>query len=253
MTTGSGKIRKRPSWRSPPVAAPRLREAAGRRPLRRHQSRDALGGAGASFRRLLEPVLVAPVRIEAIPEPITHDDDRRLPEWGFGITNVVPRATPGIDTIDPREYAEGARGLKRKIRRWRPRVVACVGVTVFRSLFASTGKVRLGLQSERLAGAEVFVLPNPSGRNAHHSIRQMRAAFSALRRHISGLRRDRRVRQPLRLSLTRTAKADYTHPTSSPEPALLNMAVSSETPHTMGNRCAYATPPVPVTAGPSNR
>ena len=120
-----------------------------------------------------------------IPEPITYEDDCRLPEWGFGITNVVPRATPGIDTIEPREYAEGARALKRKIRRWRPRVVACVGVTVFRSLFARTGTVRLGLQSERLAGAEVFVLPNPSGRNAHHSIRQMRAAFTALRRHIS--------------------------------------------------------------------
>jgi double-stranded uracil-DNA glycosylase len=125
-----------------------------------------------------------------IPERIAHEADRRLPEWGFGITNVVPRATPGIDTIAPSEYAEGARGLKRKIRRWRPRVVACVGVTVFRSLFAATGKVRLGLQSERLAGAEVFVLPNPSGRNAHHSIRQMRAAFRALRKHISGLRRD---------------------------------------------------------------
>src|SRR5712671_1872256 len=61
-----------------------------------------------------------------IPERITYEDDGRLPEWGFGITNVVPRATPGIDSIDPREYAEGARGLKRKIRRWRPRVVACV-------------------------------------------------------------------------------------------------------------------------------
>jgi TDG/mug DNA glycosylase family protein len=120
-----------------------------------------------------------------LPERITHDDDRRLPEWGFGITNVVPRATPGIDTIEPREYAAGALALKRKIRRWRPRVVACVGVTVFRSLFGQTGKVRLGLQRERLAGAEVFVLPNPSGRNAHHSIRQMRAAFRALGRHVA--------------------------------------------------------------------
>jgi TDG/mug DNA glycosylase family protein len=122
-----------------------------------------------------------------IPERITCDDDRRLPEWGFGITNVVPRATPGIDTIEPGEYAEGARALKRRIRRWRPRVVACVGVTVFRALFASAGKgrVRLGLQPECLAGAQVFVLPNPSGRNAHHSRRQMRAAFTALRRHLA--------------------------------------------------------------------
>jgi TDG/mug DNA glycosylase family protein len=119
-----------------------------------------------------------------IPERITYVDDRRLPEWGFGITNIVPRATPGIDTLAPHEYVEGAHALKRKIRRWRPRVVACVGVTVFRSLFVHTGKVRLGLQREALAGADVFVLPNPSGRNAHFSIRQMRAAFVALRRHL---------------------------------------------------------------------
>jgi TDG/mug DNA glycosylase family protein len=146
----------------------------------------ALGHHFAGYSNRFWPLLF---ESKLVPERITHDDDRRLPEWGFGITNVVPRATPGIDTIDPREYAAGARGLKRKIRRWRPRLVACVGVTVFRSLFASTRKVRLGLQSERLAGAEVFVLPNPSGRNAHHSLRQMRAAFRALRRHI-GLRRD---------------------------------------------------------------
>jgi TDG/mug DNA glycosylase family protein len=122
-----------------------------------------------------------------IPERITYQDDCRLPRWGFGITNVVPRATPGIDTIERGEYVEGARALKRKIRRWRPRLVACVGVTVFRSLFAPTGKVQLGLQSESLAGAAVFVLPNPSGRNAHYSIDQMRTAFSGLRRHTARL------------------------------------------------------------------
>jgi double-stranded uracil-DNA glycosylase len=124
-----------------------------------------------------------------IPERITYAEDRRLAEWGFGLTNVVPRATPGIDTLEPREYVEGAEALRRKIRRWRPRVVACVGVTVFRSLFAAAGKVRLGPQSESLAGADVFVLPNPSGRNAHHSIREMRAAFSALRRHLARIGR----------------------------------------------------------------
>jgi TDG/mug DNA glycosylase family protein len=121
-----------------------------------------------------------------IPERITHDDDCRLPEWGFGITNLVPRATPGIDTIEPGEYLNGGRALKRTIRRWQPRVVACVGVTVFRSLFGWKGEVRLGLQGVRLAGAEVFVLPNPSGRNAHHSLQQMRAAFVALRGHLTG-------------------------------------------------------------------
>src|SRR6476620_436083 len=48
-----------------------------------------------------------------VDEPIGYADDRRLPEWGFGITNLVPRPTPGIDTLRPEEYAAGARALRR--------------------------------------------------------------------------------------------------------------------------------------------
>src|SRR4051794_25549146 len=70
-----------------------------------------------------------------VPEPIRTEHDHRLCEWGFGITNLVPRATPGIDTLKPIEYAAGAVRLRRKVRRWRPEVVAFVGVTLFRSIF----------------------------------------------------------------------------------------------------------------------
>src|SRR5262245_19073873 len=49
-----------------------------------------------------------------VPEPITYEDDRRLPEWGFGITNLVPRATPGIGTLRPEEYVDGVQVLRRK-------------------------------------------------------------------------------------------------------------------------------------------
>src|SRR5690349_3931940 len=55
-----------------------------------------------------------------VPEPIGYADDRRLPEWGLGITNLVPRPTPGIDTLGTGEYAAGARVLRRKIRRVKP-------------------------------------------------------------------------------------------------------------------------------------
>src|SRR5205809_6120864 len=65
-----------------------------------------------------------------VPEPIGTEDDVRLPEWGFGITNLIPRATPGIDTLRPDEYGGGTRTLHRKIRRWRPEGDAIVGVTV---------------------------------------------------------------------------------------------------------------------------
>jgi TDG/mug DNA glycosylase family protein len=122
-----------------------------------------------------------------VPEPIGFVDDRRLHEWGFGITNLVPRPTPGIDTLTPQEYVDGAGALRRKVRRWKPEIVAFVGVTLFRSLFGRRpgAPVGLGLQDERFEGARVFVLPNPSGRNANFSYREMLASFRALRRYIS--------------------------------------------------------------------
>src|SRR5882672_3696903 len=106
-----------------------------------------------------------------VPEAIRAEDDDRLPEWGFGITNLVARMTPGIDTLRPEEYVAGARVLRRKIRRFTPAIVALVGVSIYRSLFNVRGgtHVSLGLQTETLEGARVFVLPNPSGRNANFS------------------------------------------------------------------------------------
>src|SRR5256885_9202232 len=59
-----------------------------------------------------------------VPELMRAEDDRRLTAWGFGITNLIPRMTPGIDTLRPHEYLAGERELRRKVRRWRPEVVA---------------------------------------------------------------------------------------------------------------------------------
>jgi len=135
-----------------------------------------------------------------VPEAIGTEDDHRLPEWGLGITNLIARSTSGIDALRPAEYAAGARVLRRKVRRWSPTVVVLVGVTLYRSLFGhararerredlsgpphrvSQAKVTIGLQPERLEGARVFVLPNPSGRNANFSYAEMLAAFRALAR-----------------------------------------------------------------------
>jgi TDG/mug DNA glycosylase family protein len=118
-----------------------------------------------------------------VPEAIGTEDDARLPDWGLGITNLIPRATPGIDTLRPEEYVAGARTLRRKVRRWRPEVVALVGVTLYRVVFSKrpSQPVSLGLQTEELEGARVFVLPNPSGRNANYSYQEMLAAFRGLR------------------------------------------------------------------------
>ena len=123
-----------------------------------------------------------------VPEQLSPEDDGRLPEWGYGITNLIPRCTPGIDTLTPDEYAAGARRLRRKVRRWRPEIVAFLGVSLFRAVFPRSGArgksrpILVGLQPERFEGAQVFVLPNPSGRNAHYTYDAMLKAFKSLRR-----------------------------------------------------------------------
>jgi TDG/mug DNA glycosylase family protein len=76
--------------------------------------------------------------------------------------------------------------LRRKILRYRPAVVALIGVTVFRGLFPDRrGAVALGRQPERIGDSVIFVLPNPSGRNANYSYAEMVAAFRALARFAS--------------------------------------------------------------------
>jgi TDG/mug DNA glycosylase family protein len=121
-----------------------------------------------------------------VPVRIGLEDDERLPEWGYGITNLVPRATPGIDTLGAHEYVAGLRTLRRKVRRWKPELVAFVGVTLYRAIFDRPLRtpVSLGLQVERFEGARVFVLPNPSGRNANFSYADMLAAFRQLKAEV---------------------------------------------------------------------
>jgi TDG/mug DNA glycosylase family protein len=116
-----------------------------------------------------------------VPEPIDYRDDGRLPEWGFGITNLVARETPGIDALSRDECLAGIDLLRRKVRQFKPEIVAFVGVSLYRWIFAVKGTVRLGPQRDTFEGAKVFVLPNPSGRNANFSYGEMLAAFRKLR------------------------------------------------------------------------
>lgn len=129
-----------------------------------------------------------------VPEPIVAEDDDRLPEWGFGVTNLVARMTPGIDTLRPEEYVAGTRILRRKVRRWKPEVVAFIGVTLYRAVYpgAAKGALRLGLQTEPFEDARVFVLPNPSGRNANFTYAQMLDAYRALAAYLSPRMQPRR-------------------------------------------------------------
>jgi TDG/mug DNA glycosylase family protein len=121
-----------------------------------------------------------------VTDQLTCRDDWRLPQWGLGLTNVISRTTAGIDVLRPHEYRAGVVRLRRKVTRYRPKIVALLGLTIFRSIFPpetqTSSRLSLGPQTARLAGVPVFLLPNPSGRNAHYSYRHMLAAFQDLRR-----------------------------------------------------------------------
>ncbi|GAB3862914.1 G/U mismatch-specific DNA glycosylase [Micromonospora andamanensis] len=109
--------------------------------------------------------------------PGEQDD---LPALGLGITNMVARASARADELTAAELVDGARQLTDKVTRYRPRWVAVVGVTAYRVGFARP-KAGFGPQPEQLAGARLWVLPNPSGLNAHYTPQTLGAAFAELR------------------------------------------------------------------------
>jgi TDG/mug DNA glycosylase family protein len=140
-----------------------------------------------------------------VPEPITFEDDDRLPEWGIGITNLIARPTPGINDLRPAEYVEGWRVLERKIARFKPPVVALVGVTLYRAILplllanednaktpprrSNIAPLTVGLQKARIGESRLFVLPNPSGRNANFTYAEMLDAFTQLSLHLRSSKR----------------------------------------------------------------
>lgn len=101
-----------------------------------------------------------------VPEELKCEDDARLVEFGLAITNVCRRATRMASELSAMELDRGERRLTRKIRQLRPRVVAFVGVTIYRRYFRVKAGDGAGLKQEQVSGARVFVLPNPSGLNA---------------------------------------------------------------------------------------
>jgi TDG/mug DNA glycosylase family protein len=103
-------------------------------------------------------------------------DRAYLLDRGIGITSLVARATASADELGPAELIEGARALAERVRRFRPRAVAILGVTAYRAAFASP-RASLGRQPADLAGSQLWVVPNPSGRNAHASLDALAAAY----------------------------------------------------------------------------
>ena len=100
-----------------------------------------------------------------VPEPFDYPDDRRIIEFGIGLTDLVKRPTKGIEELKREDFAEGRIVLSQKLEEFGPRVVAFNGKMTYEQ-FAQR-KCAYGLQKELLYGAQVYVLPSTSGQNAH--------------------------------------------------------------------------------------
>ena len=103
-----------------------------------------------------------------VPELLSAEEDERLAEFGIALTNICPRVTRTAAELTTAELGAGRRALAGKIEKLRPRVVAFVGLSVFQAFFGLKKSGGAGPKAERVAGARVFVVPNPSGLNASY-------------------------------------------------------------------------------------
>jgi TDG/mug DNA glycosylase family protein len=119
------------------------------------------------------------------PRLFQPSEQRELPGLGLGLTNVVARASAAADELSREELLAGAAILARKVRRHRPRFLAVLGIVAYRTAFGRP-EAKLGRQEERLGDTRLWVLPNPSGLNAHYQAAELAALFGELRRAIRG-------------------------------------------------------------------
>ncbi|MGJ3249419.1 MAG: G/U mismatch-specific DNA glycosylase [Elainellaceae cyanobacterium] len=108
-------------------------------------------------------------------------DDQNLLNLGYGMTNIVDRATARADQLSPDELIAGRQQLAAKIKRYRPRFLAILGISAYRTAF-NQPKATIGKQDQPLNEAVLWVLPNPSGLNAHYQLPDLAAVFAELRR-----------------------------------------------------------------------
>jgi TDG/mug DNA glycosylase family protein len=111
-------------------------------------------------------------------------EERELLASGYGITNVVARATASADQLAREEIVDGGKRLKNKVRRYAPRILAILGVGAFRLAFDQPN-AKVGRQEYTIADTVVWVLPNPSGLNANYQPRDLARLFSELKAQVS--------------------------------------------------------------------
>jgi TDG/mug DNA glycosylase family protein len=123
------------------------------------------------------------VRAGILTEPVspsdgmTDADRERFRARGLGITNLAPRATAKASELTAAELREGGARLRELVRTRAPRVVAIAGITAYRQAFGHP-RAQLGLQDEPFEGAQLWVVPNPSGLNAHETVASLAEAYA---------------------------------------------------------------------------
>jgi double-stranded uracil-DNA glycosylase len=121
------------------------------------------------------------------PRRLLPSEGAELLRLGCGISNVVDRATSAADELRPEEYVEGGRRLEEKVERYRPRFVAYLGISAYRAAFGRV-KATVGSQSETIGASRIWLLPNPSGLNAHYQLADLRSLFAELREAVGAMR-----------------------------------------------------------------
>jgi TDG/mug DNA glycosylase family protein len=114
------------------------------------------------------------------PRQLRPDEQSELLTYGAGITNVVDRSTARADELTRAEFTTGAEHLVEKVLRYSPDWLAVVGITAYRDAFGER-KARMGRQLRRIGPTRVWILPNPSGLNAHYTVDKLADAFAELR------------------------------------------------------------------------
>ncbi|HUJ90017.1 MAG TPA: G/U mismatch-specific DNA glycosylase [Syntrophorhabdales bacterium] len=107
-------------------------------------------------------------------------EEQELLKRGYGITNIVNRPTANAAELSLSELQEGAKRLSNTILKYKPRIVAVLGVEAYRKAFGHR-EVVLGPRDERIGDSVVWILPNPSGINAHYQVKELAALFKKLR------------------------------------------------------------------------
>lgn len=138
------------------------------------------GATGLHFARPGNRFWPALHRSGFTPRLLQPDEQRELLELGLGITNVATRTTAKAEQLSADELRAGGRALIDRVERYQPRVLAVLGIGAYRTAFGRP-RTTIGPQPERIGATAIWVLPNPSGLNAHYTLDALAAEFHALR------------------------------------------------------------------------